>query len=906
MKTPRPDVSNTDNKHTVWHADSLEDVFAAVDSHVEGLTETEAVQRQAIYGPNRLATARRRGWLARLAAQFNNVLIGILMAAAVVTALLNHWTDTGVIVAVVAINALIGFIQEGKAERALESIRDMLAPTATVLRDGEREVIAAQELVPGDVVMLTAGDKVPADIRLFRARNLQVQEAPLTGESVAVAKDAHAAAADAPLGDRHCVAHAGTLVATGLGTGVVVTTGQSTEIGRISTLLSEVQQLETPLLRQMSVFGRWLTAAIVVIAGATFAFGYFARGYGADDMFTASVGLAVAAIPEGLPAIMTITLAIGVQRMARRNAIIRRLPAVETLGEVTVICSDKTGTLTRNEMTAQTVVTARSLFTVSGVGYLPAGGFHKDGEEISLDDHPLLHDMAHGALLCSDAVVREVEGSWICDGDPTEGALVVAAMKTGLAPSTVKASFPRTDEIPFESELQFMATLHHEADGKGSIFVKGAPERLLEMCDLQHGLDGEEPIDKDYWSSRIAEVSARGQRVLGLARRPAESEHRVLHVDDLDHKLVLLGLFGLADPPREDAVLAAEVAHDAGIRVKMITGDHAGTARAVAAQIGLANTQDVMTGAELDSLDDQELAARVASVDVFARTSPAHKLRLVTALQSTGNVVAMTGDGINDAPALKRADVGVAMGLKGTEASKEASEMVLVDDNFASITHAVEEGRTIYDNILKAIVFILPTNGAEGLSIIVAIALGGVLPITAVQILWVNMITAVTLALALAFEPMEDGVMKRPPRDPDAPILSRFLVWRTAFVSVWLVIGVFGLFQWELAQGTSLDSARSVAVSTLVMAEVFYMLNTRHLISSAFNWEGLVGSRIALYAIAAVTVFQIAFVHLGVSQTVFGTGDLDALQWLRIVMVASSVFFLVELEKAVLRRYGVR
>ncbi|MBF0250637.1 MAG: cation-transporting P-type ATPase [Alphaproteobacteria bacterium] len=892
---------------TPWHATALDEVFARTETRgVEGLGDDEAVRRLARDGPNRLRMVVRRGWAARLAAQFNNVLIYVLMGSAVVTALLNHWADTSVIIGVVVINALIGFIQEGKAERALEAIRDMLAPQAMVIRDGKRMLVGAEDLVVGDVVFVESGDKVPADMRLFKVKNLQCQEAALTGESLPVSKAATAVAEDAALGDRKSMAYAGTLVATGQALGVVVATGQTTEIGRISTMLSEVEVLETPLLRQLARFSRWLTAAILAVAGATFAFGVMARGYGADEMFTAAVGLAVAAIPEGLPAIMTITLAIGVQRMARRNAVIRRLPAVETLGAVTVICSDKTGTLTRNEMTVQTVVTADHLFAVSGAGYLPAGAFYHNGAEADLGDHPLLRDMVRGALLCGDATVHEVEGEWICDGDPTEGALVVAAMKAGLTPSVVHATYPRTDVIPFESEHKFMATLHHDAGGAGSIFVKGAPERILEMCARQHGRDGEAPIDPAYWMGRMAEVSEQGQRVLALARRDAETGRRDLSHDDLRGTLTLYGLFGLADPPRQEAILAIEQCHAAGVRVKMITGDHAGTALAIARQIGLANAGAVLTGVELDGLDDAELQRRARITDVFARTSPAHKLRLVSALQACGEVTAMTGDGVNDAPALKRADVGVAMGMKGTEASKDVAEMVLADDNFASIAHAVEEGRTVYDNLIKAIVFILPTNGAEALAIIAAIAMGGVLPITAVQILWVNMITAVTLALALAFEPTERGVMRRPPRDASDAILSGFLVWRTAFVALLGVVCLFTLFQWELDHGASLEAARSVAVSTLVVFEVFYLFNSRFLREPVLNVQGLFGSRIALGAVATVMAFQVLFVYWGPAQMLFGTGDIGWDAWARIVAVASIVLFVVEIEKTILRRWRKR
>jgi len=739
-----------------WHAETVERVLAELGARPGGLTTGEARERLARYGPNRLRPPARRGPLARFLAQFHNILIYVLLGAAVMTALLGHGVDTAVILGVVVINAVIGFIQEGKAESALEAIRDMLPLQATVLRDGHRLELPAAELVPGDVVFLQSGDKVPADLRLLAVKSLQIQEAALTGESLPVEKHQRPAPENAALGDRHSMAFSGTLVTYGQGRGLVVATGDATEIGRISGLLATVAPLTTPLLRQLAGFGRTLTILILALAGLTFLFGTLVRDYAASEMFLAAVGLAVAAIPEGLPAIMTIALAIGVQRMAALHAIVRRLPAVETLGSVTVICSDKTGTLTRNEMTVQSVATSRDLYEVTGAGYAPRGAFLLDGEEVDLPGRPLLREMARCALRCCDAELRQVEGDWVVDGDPTEGALVTLAMKAGLDPAFESRACPRTDVIPFESEHRFMATLHHDHAGGAWICIKGAPERILQMCRRQRSDAGDEPLDGGYWQRRIEEIAARGERLLALALRATGPDHGELRFADVEEGLTLLGLFGLADPPREEAIAAVERCRAAGIRVKMITGDHVGTARAVGARLGLATTA-ALTGSELDRLSDRELVAQAAAVDVFARTSPEHKLRLVEALQSTGEVVAMTGDGVNDAPALKRADVGIAMGRKGTEAAKEAAEMVLADDNFATIANAVEEGRTVYDNLKKSIAFILPTNGGEALLLITAIAFGTLLPITPVQILWVNMVTTVTLALALAFEPAEPG-----------------------------------------------------------------------------------------------------------------------------------------------------
>jgi magnesium-transporting ATPase (P-type) len=889
-----------------WHARPADAAIDDLATRPEGLTQDEAARRRATSGPNRLQPPPARSPLLRLLAQFHNVLIYVLLGAGLVTAALQHWIDAAVIFGVVVINAVIGFVQEGKAERALDAIRDMLSPTATVMRDGRRVVLPAEDIVPGDVVLLQSGDKVPADLRLIRTKGLQIQEAVLTGESLPVEKATVPVDEGAALGDRTSVAFSGTLVTRGQASGIAVATGDRTEIGHISALLGRVEVLTTPLLRQMGAFSRWLTIAILLLAVVTFIFGIVARGYDAAEMFLAGVALAVAAIPEGLPAIMTITLAIGVQRMAKRNAIVRRLPAVETLGSVSLICSDKTGTLTRNEMTVRSIATCHHLFAVGGVGYAPAGDFLLDGIEVALEDHPLLRTMARGALLCSDAVVREEGDAWIVEGDPTEGALVSAAMKAGMNPDFESRAWPRTDVIPFESEHRFMATLHHDHEGNAVMHVKGAPERILEMCDRQRSRAGDEPLDLAYWQARVAEISASGQRVLALAARPTTSDHRELRFDDVGQGLAMIGLFGLLDPPRQEAIEAVARCQAAGIRVKMITGDHGETARAVAGQLGLVNAAEVLTGQQIDALDDDALRARATAIDVFARTSPEHKLRLVQSLQAGGQVVAMTGDGVNDAPALKRADVGVAMGLKGTEAAKEAAEMVLADDNFATIAHAVEEGRTVYDNLKKAITFILPTNGGEALIVVAAIALGSTLPLTPVQILWVNMVTAVTLALALAFEPAESDVMRRPPRRPQEPILSGFVIWRVIFVSAILLLGTFGLFVWEQSRGAGVELARTVAVDTLVMIEVAYLFNTRHLRDPVINRSGLLGSRPVLIAIGVVLGLQLLFTYAPPMQVLFDTRPVSLLSWCLIVLVAVAALLLVEAEKWVCRRRGRR
>ncbi len=886
-----------------WHALSAAQVSEELGTSEAGLSAREAGRRLAAHGPNRLPEVKPPSPLVRFLSQFHNVLIYVLIVAGAVTALLHHWLDSGVILGVVVINALIGFIQEGKAEDALRAIRGMLSPRALVLRDGHRVTVQATELVPGDLVPLQAGDKVPADMRLLECKGLRVEEAALTGESVPVEKGVSAVTETTELADRSCMAYSGTLVTHGQGLGIVAETGAGTEIGRISALVADVQQLTTPLLRQMGQFGRWLTAGILALAGASFLFGVLVRDYTAAEMFLASVGLAVAAIPEGLPAIMSITLAIGVQRMAARNAIIRRLPAVETLGTVAVICSDKTGTLTRNQMTVRKLTTAARTLDVSGTGYDPHGEFQFEAGPYGVAADPVALRALRAGLLCNDAGLEQRGGEWAVQGDPMEAALLVAGIKAGLDPQSEAGAHARTDVIPFDASHQFMATLHHNHAGEAFIFLKGAPERVLELCGRQLGEGGAEPLEQELWQQRVQQMADGGYRVLAVAEKAGQSHQTALDFADVDGDLVFLGLLGLIDPARPEAVEAAGRCRDAGIRVKMITGDHAVTAAAIARKVGLLNAQDVLTGRELDAMDDEQLRARVEAVDIYARVSPEHKLRLVSALQARGSVVAMTGDGVNDAPALKRADVGVAMGGNGTEAAKEAAEMVLADDNFASIVHAVEEGRTVYDNLKKAILFILPTNGGEALVMLGAILLGfHQFPLTPVQILWVNMITAVTLALALAFEPPEPGVMGRPPRNPREPVLTAMFLWRIGFVSLILMSGTFGLFLWEIERGMSIDHARTVAVNTLVMFEIFYLFSSRYITAPVLNRRGMLGNRYILLAVGLLIVFQLAFTYLAPMQSLFGTAAIDAGVWVRIVLVGSSVLLLVELEKAVLRR----
>ncbi len=884
-----------------WHSLPVSEIEVRLATGAAGLTSKEARNRLDLYGPNRLCPPRRRGPFVRFLLQFHNVLIYVLLAAGAITVAIGHWVDAGVIFGVVVINAVIGFLQEGKAERALDAIRQMLSLHANVIRNGARQSILAEDLVPGDVVLLQSGDKVPADLRLRRVKALQVQEAVLTGEAAAVAKDTAAVHIETDLGDRFGTVYAGTLVATGQGEGIVVATGDATEVGRIGLMLGQVEAVRTPLMDQLVRFSRLLTVLILAMTGFVFAVGVLHHGFAVDEMFMAAVGLAVAAIPEGLPAIVTITLAIGVERMARRNAIIRRLPAVETLGSVDVICSDKTGTLTRNEMMVASVATRKRLLTVTGEGYNPEGGFEADGVALESNVTPDGVTVLRAALLCSDALLREGHDGWSIEGDPTEGALVVAAIKAGLEPERERRVHPRLDVIPFESQSQFMATLHRadSSENGAQIVVKGAPERVLAMCAFQGSSEETSRLDREPWQRQIAAIGQCGQRVLAVAVKRINGIVETFDATALS-ELTLIGLVGIVDAPRQEAMAAVRQCQAAGIIVKMITGDHAETARAIAARFGF-GSEKVLTGGEIERLDEVALAREARDIHVFARTTPAHKLRLVEALQRQSLTVAMTGDGVNDAPALKRADVGIAMGRRGTEAAKEAAQIVLADDNFASIAHAVEEGRTVYDNLKKAILYLLVTNGAQALTIIVAVLMGQPLPITAVQVLWVNMVTAVTLSLALAFEQPEPDVMARPPRARGTPLVSAALLARIAFVSAVMVGGVMMIFEGALARGLAVEVARTMAVNVLVGFEIVYLLSVRPGLAPAFSAAGCNGLRPALIAIVLVSLLQLGFTYLGPLQTLFATVPLPTLAWTWIVTAALAVFALIETEKAFLR-----
>jgi magnesium-transporting ATPase (P-type) len=897
--------ANTTSDAAAWHAMSADEVAKRLSTNVgKGLDQTEAANRLQKYGLNRLPEGKKRGPFMRFLSQFNNVLVYVLLGAGFTKLMLNLWVDASIIFGVVLLNALLGFIQEGKAEKALDSIRNMLSAESRTLRGGETRMIAAEQLVPGDIVLLESGDKVPADLRLADAKNLRTEEAALTGESVPADKGTDPVSDNSTVGDRECMAFSGTMVVSGRATGIVVATGSETELGRINALLAGVSTLETPLLRQIKKFGYAITAVIGVVGAIVFAYGKWVKGMDFVELFQAVVGIAVSVIPEGLPAIITITLAIGVQRMAQRNAIIRRLPAVETLGSVSRICSDKTGTLTLMEMMVVSAVTAEAVYQITGDGYAPEGKVKKEGKPAG--KAPVLALMGRVSMLCNDAELFQDEGAWKVEGDPTEGALYPFATKLGMDRQAEQAASPRIDAIPFESEHKFMATVHKSADGKEVLFVKGAPEVILEHSDRQQTDGGQPaPLDRAHFMQASDELAGQGERVLALAwlEKPGVKSGNLTPAD-LPKNLVLLGLIGLLDPPRKEAVEAVHECRGGGIRVTMITGDHKITAAAIAKMLGIGDGKTAITGAEIEEMNEAALQENVRSVDVFARASPEHKLRLVKAIQANKQIVAMTGDGVNDAPALKKADIGVAMGIKGTEVTKEAAAMILADDNFASITAAVKEGRTVYNNIEKAILFMLPTNVAQALVIMVAIFFGFTMPITAPQVLWVNMVTSVALGLVVAFEPHENDVMNRPPRATDRAILTGFGIWRVVFVGLTLLAVTLWAFFWMKAQGASDQLARTAAVNMITIGQVFYLLNSRYLLDSSLSFKAHLGNKYLALGVGAVVILQLLFTYAPPLQRLFGTEAIPLRVWPWLFLGGLAFFLLVETEKLIIRSFG--
>jgi len=884
-----------------WHTFSADDVVSALTTDsVRGLSQEEAQKRLERFGPNTVTPKKRKGPLIRFLLQFHQPLVYILLLSAFVTLILQEWVDSSVIFGVVIVNAIIGFIQEAKAEKAIESLRKMMTTQATVMRDGQWISIDAVELTPGDLIRIQSGDKVPADVRLIACRDLQVDESALTGESVPVMKKTGLLDEETVLADRLNMAYAGTLVTYGQAQAAVVATGNATETGRISEMIAEAVDLSTPLTVKIASFSKVLLVAILLLAAFTFAVGLW-RGEGIVEMFMAAVALSVGAIPEGLPAAVTITLAIGVSRMAKRKAIIRKLPAVETLGSTTVICSDKTGTLTENQMTVRRIYAGGEVFDVEGNGYAPEGKILLSGNALEGKPSVALSETLLAGLLCNDSRLAETDRHWRTEGDPTEGALIAVAAKAGLTPAGAHALAPRIDAIPFESERQFMATLHQTSAGN-MLYLKGAIEKVLEACSEMLAAGGAHTaLKREDILKKSDALASGGMRVLALARKKIDPDR--LAVEDCLAALTFLGLQGMIDPPRREAIAAVGVCRRAGIAVKMITGDHAVTATEIACQLGIGRIEGqesenpaTLTGRQLEGLSDQELIEKAETTSVFARVAPEQKLRLVKALQAKNHIVAMTGDGVNDAPALKQANIGVAMGITGTDVSKEAADMVLTDDNFASITAAVDEGRRIFDNLVKFITWTLPTNGGEGLVILAAIMTGVTLPILPVQILWINMTTAVLLGLMLAFEPGEADVMNYPPRKPESPILSGILIGRVLLVSVLMLAAVFSVFNWQTAKGYPLDLARTVAVNLFVMIELMYLFNCRSLTRSMFT-IGVFSNPWAPVGCCLMILLQLLFTYAPAMNKVFETAPIGLNDWLLIVVIALGVYGVIGLEK---------
>ena len=893
-----------------WHHGPPEETAGLLETSLQrGLAASEVEDRRARFGPNRVTAKKRTGPLVRFLLQFHQPLIYILIAAGAVTAALGEWVDSSVIFGVVLVNAFVGFLQESKAERAIESLMTMMTTQAVVIRDGATLTIPSVELVPGDIVLLQSGDKVPSDLRLFVSRELQIDESALTGESAPVAKKIDILPDDTILVDRHNMAYAGTLVTFGQGNGIVVATGDGTETGRISGLIAEAVEIATPLTKKIAHFSRVLLVVILAVSVAMFFAGWFV-GHSAIEMFMAAVALAVSAIPEGLPAAVTITLAIGVKRMADVHAIIRKLPAVETLGSTTVICSDKTGTLTENQMTVQKLLAGGEVYEMSGSGYAPEGEVKKGDAAVAADASVALIECLRAGLLCNDSRLVQKDGRWIIEGDPTEGALLVSAAKAGLKVDAAEA-WPRVDVIPFESQRAYMATLHDPGDGKPPVaYVKGAVEKILDQSAKALTPDGRvDELDRESVLQAAETLAGEGLRVLAFARKEFPAQQRAFGSSDDISGLTFLGLQGMIDPPRQEAMKAIEACKTAGIDVKMITGDHAVTASAIAAQLGLTDPsvdrdRDIaVTGRELQELTDTEMIDVAARARVFARVAPEQKLRLVEALQARGQVVAMTGDGVNDAPALKQADIGIAMGITGTEVAKEAADMVLTDDNFATIEAAVEEGRRIFDNLTKFFVWTLPTNGGEALVIITSILAGAgmALPVLPVQILWINMTTALLLGLMLAFETKEADVMMRPPREPDSPILTGVLIQRIILVSFLMLGAVFALFLHKKAGGADLAEARTVAVNVIVMIELFYLFNCRSLRHSMrslgfFSNPWVIGGSVATIAL------QLFFTYHPWMNTLFHSAPLAPADWVAIAAASFAVSMVVGAEKWLRKR----
>jgi len=890
-----------------WHNIEYDEIIKDFGSNAElGLHPDEIPVFQAKYGENILTPKKTLGPVARFLLQFNQPLLYILILAGFVTLFLKEFADSSVIFGVVIINAIVGFIQEAKALKSLEALAKSMTTQAVVIRDGKKMHIDSSQIVPGDILFFISGDKVAADVRLITSRDLQVNESALTGESMPVEKKVDALPESTVLADRKNMLYASTLITYGSAKGIVVETGDNTEVGKISQLISKADSLDTPLTIKISQFSIFLLWVIISAAAIAFAFGVM-HGQPAKLMFLAAISLAVAAIPEGLPAAMTITLAIGVSKMVKRKAIIRKLPAVETLGSTTVICSDKTGTLTENQMTVMEIFAGGKKFNVFGSGYNTDGEIQYMDKAVNIDFSKAFRSCIKIGYSCNDSKLLHIDGKYTIQGDPTEGALIVVALKANLDESLVLKQRPRLDTIPFESEYQYMATLH-KTEKLPVIAVKGAVEKITSMCsNMIDGNDNIVPFDRQSVISVAEEMASRGLRVLAFAFKSHEQNTTQIHHSDVEDGFIFVGLQAMIDPPRSEVIDAVRKCHTAGIKIKMITGDHALTASAIAKVIGIVQGEnanyEAVTGKELENYNDEQLKNIVEDFSVFARVTPEQKLRLVKALQAKGEICAMTGDGVNDAPALKQANIGIAMGITGTEVAKESADMVLTDDNFASIVAAVEEGRGVFDNIKKFILWTLPTNVAQGFVMIVAIFLNmEVLPILPAQILWINMSTAILLGLMLAFEPKEDEIMERQPISPKMPIIDNLLIYRNIMFGTIMAIAVLAFFKYELSSGSSLEQARGVTVSIFIVAQSFYLLNCRSSYYSIFKL-GLFTNPFVWLGITLMVISQAIFLYISPVNKFFKVSGIDSGSLLRLIMLGLVIYFIVEFEKFIRKNY---
>ena len=877
-----------------WHAMPANQVFERLDTTSDGLSKEEALRRLERFGSNELPETKKPSPVLVFLNQFRSPLIYILLVAALLSFISGHPIDAYVILAIVILNAVIGFSQEYRAERALEALKELSAPQATVLRDNEEMNINASELVPGDAVMLEVGDRVPADCRLFTAVNLKVDEAPLTGESVPVEKSADPIPSEKSLAERTNMVYSGTTVVYGRGLAVVVATGAATEIGKIASEVAAEPLHLTPVQQKLSRLAGQLGIVGLLIAIAIIAAGII-RQISILEMFFVGVAAAVSFIPEGLPAVVTIVLAVGVQRMAKNYAVVRKLPAVETLGSATVICSDKTGTLTKNEMTVKEGYASDTQFTVTGEGYNPKGDFYVQGRKASRENLPDIELLLTAFVLCNDARLHlEEDNVWKIIGDPTEGALVVAGEKFGLKRHELESAQPRIDEVPFESEKRYMATLHHLPDGRKVAYVKGAPERVLGMSEIIPEMAAE-------FTARNAEMAANALRVLAAAYKEFPPEVNEIEHPDIESGLIFLGAVGMIDPPREEARQAIQAAKGAGIRVIMVTGDHPDTARTIAELLGLLEGgMRVVPGRTLDAMTDDQLIASIPRIAVFARAEPAHKIRIIRALRSRGHIVAMTGDGVNDAPALKLSDIGISMGITGTDVAKEASDMILLDDNFATIVKAVEEGRSIFSNIRRVVGYLLATNTGEVLIYLGTILAGFPIPLIPVQILWINLVTDGFSTIPLSLEPKEADILRERPRNPREPIVNRQMVYQIIFVAFFMFVGTLSLYHWGLAHN-SLDKARTYAFVVMALFQAFNVFNVRSNRYSIFT-IGILSNPYVLIGAASSILAQIAAVHTAFFQTIFHTVPLSLNEWALMVAVAGTVFWAEEIRKAIVAR----